>query len=213
MARAVRPGQKAKIKSRMDTNKHGLEKQKAELRAKIRAAMKEISPAARAAASKRLCAKLKEQPFFQSAGSVLFFAPLPNEADVWPLLDKSLAAGKTVALPRFDSAGENYSACRVQHLWTEIVRGQFGIREPSASCAEIPLKEIDLILVPGIAFDLHGRRLGRGKGFYDRLLEKVRGLKIGVALDEQIAGKIPVEAHDVRMDFILTPTRCLKIAG
>jgi 5-formyltetrahydrofolate cyclo-ligase len=184
---------------------------KLELRAKIRTALKEISPATRETASRKLCAKLKEQSFFQSAGSVLFFAPLPDEADVWPLLEKSLAAGKTVALPRFDSAGKNYSACRVQHLLTEIKAGQFGTREPDASCAEISLKEIDLILVPGIAFDLQGRRLGRGKGFYDRLLEKVHGVKCGIAFDEQVAEQIPFEPHDVRMDFILTPTRCVKI--
>jgi 5-formyltetrahydrofolate cyclo-ligase len=195
----------------MDTDKHGWQKQKTELRAKIRAALKETSPATRETVSRKLCAKLEQQSFFQNAASVLFFAPLPDEIDVWPLLEKSLAAGKTVALPRFDSAGKNYSACRIRQLRTEIVAGQFGIREPGVSCHEIPLKEIDLILVPGIAFDLHGRRLGRGRGFYDRLLEKVRGLKIGIAFDEQIAGKIPVAPHDAKVNFILTPTRCVRI--
>jgi len=70
-----------------------------------------------------------------------------------------------------------------------------------------------LILIPGIAFDLHGRRLGRGKGFYDRLLTEIRGVKCGIAFDEQIVEKIPVEPHDVRMDFILTPTRFAEITG
>ncbi|HZL12624.1 MAG TPA: 5-formyltetrahydrofolate cyclo-ligase, partial [Verrucomicrobiae bacterium] len=88
--------------------------------------------------------------------------------------------------------------------------GKFGIREPKASCAEILLIEFDLILVPGIAFDLHGNRLGRGQGFYDRLLAEFRGTKIGIAFDEQISTEVSAEAHDVRVDFILTPTRCLQ---
>ena len=196
----------------MDTDKHGLEKQKSELRSKIRAALKEISPAARAAASQRLCAKLKEQSFFQSAATVLFFAPLPNEIDLWPLLEESLS-NKTVALPCFDSDNQSYKSRRVKNLRVEIISGQFGIRESAASCVEMPPDDFDLVLVPGIAFDLHGNRLGRGKGFYDRLLQKVRGLKVGIAFDEQIVEKIPVEPHDAKVDFILTPSRCVTAGG
>jgi len=195
----------------MGTDKHEWPKQKAELRAKIRAALKEISPVSRVSASNRLCAKLKNQSFFQTAAKVLFFAPLPGEVDVWPLLEASLAAGKTVALPRFNAAGENYSARRVQHLRTEIVSGQFNIREPSPDCVETPLDQIDLVLVPGVAFDFHGNRLGRGNGFYDRLLAEIRGIKCGIAFDEQIEKKIPSEPHDAKVDFILTPMRCVKV--
>ena len=105
----------------------------------------------------------------------MFFAPLPDEVDVWPLLEESLAGGKIAALPRFDPASNDYLACRVQNPQSEIVPGQFGIREPKAGCPEIPLERLDLILVPGVAFDLRGDRLGRGKGFYDRLLAKSTG--------------------------------------
>ena len=68
----------------------------------------------------------------------------------------------------------------------------------------------DLILVPGVAFDLSGHRLGRGKGFYDRLLANARGVKCGVAFDEQIVKAVAAGTHDIRMDFILTPTRVIK---
>jgi 5-formyltetrahydrofolate cyclo-ligase len=193
----------------MDTDKHGL---KNKLRSEICAKLKNLSPENRAAASAQLCAKLKEQFFFQSATSVLFFAPLPNEVDVWPLLEESLASEKIVALPRFDPASQSYVACRIQNLPGEIISGRFSIREPHQSCSEIPLDDLDLVLVPGVAFDLRGNRLGRGKGFYDRLLAKIRGVKCGVAFDEQIVEKIPVEPRDVRMDFILTPVRCAEIA-
>jgi len=90
--------------------------------------------------------------------------------------------------------------------------GPFNIREPKPDCAKVPFVDFDLVLVPGTAFDLRGNRLGRGMGFYDRLLAKIRGVKCGLGFDEQIAVEIPVEPHDVRMDFILTPTRCVKIA-
>ncbi|HLP77584.1 MAG TPA: 5-formyltetrahydrofolate cyclo-ligase, partial [Candidatus Paceibacterota bacterium] len=74
-------------------------------------------------------------------------------------------------------------------------------------CAPVSLNQLDLVLVPGVAFDACGRRLGRGKGFYDRLLADTRGIKCGVAFDEQIVTGIPVEPHDVLVDCILTPTR------
>ena len=75
------------------------------------------------------------------------------------------------------------------------------------------MPRLDLILVPGVAFDPGGHRLGRGKGFYDRLLAGMRGTKCGVALEEQIVAAIPVEPLDVRMNFILTPTRVVNAAG
>jgi 5-formyltetrahydrofolate cyclo-ligase len=157
--------------------------------------------------------RLKEQAIWKNAGAVLFFAPLPDELDLWPLLEEALAAGKIATLPRFNPAGKNYVACRVQNVRSDIVTGQFGIREPAARCAGIPLKRLDLILVPGVAFDWHGHRLGRGKGFYDRLLAGTRGVKCGITCDGQMVNEVPAGPSDVRMNFILTPTRGAEIAG
>ena len=130
--------------------------------------------------------------------------------DVWPLLEETVAGGKIVALPRFDPSDQIYTAGRVQNPRTEIAIGQFGIREPKLFCSEIVLSRLDLILVPGVAFDLRGRRLGRGRGFYDRLLVVTGGVKCGIAFDEQLVEKIPAEAHDEPMDFILTPIQCVE---
>ena len=135
---------------------------------------------------------------------------MPDEVDVWPLLEETLAGGKMAALPRYDTLSNDYSARHVHHLQTEVEPGQFGIREPKAGCPEIPLERLALILVPGVAFDLRGGRLGRGRGFYDRLLPQIHGVKCGVAFDEQIVDAVPTGNHDVRMDFILTPTHCAK---
>jgi 5-formyltetrahydrofolate cyclo-ligase len=196
----------------MDTDKHGLQRQKSGLRRKIRARLGKIPADARNAMSLQVCDKLKEQSFFQSAAAILFFAPLPDEADVWPLLQETLAAGKIVALPQFDAAPQNYVARRVQNLQSEIVTGQFWVREPKSGCAKIPLDKIDLVLVPGVAFDLRGNRLGRGKGFYDRLLAEIGGVKCGVAFDEQVVNEVPSGKSDMPVDFILTPTRCAAAA-
>ena len=192
----------------METDKHGL---KAGLRKEIRAALEKISPAVRAVESIELCDRLEAQ--LRSAHTILFFAPLPDELDVWPLLEKFLAAGKICALPFFDSVTQTYSARRVQNLAADISIGKFGVREPASSCAEIPLEKFDLILAPGVAFDWNGNRLGRGRGFYDRLLARTSGLKCGVGYDFQLIGKIPVEPHDARVNFVVTPGRCLKAAG
>ena len=75
----------------------------------------------------------------------------------------------------------------------------------------VSLNRLDFILVPGVAFDLHGRRLGRGRGYYDILLAKVRGTTCGVAFDEQIVREVPVEPHDSDVNCILTPTRWIEL--
>jgi 5-formyltetrahydrofolate cyclo-ligase len=183
-------------------------KTKSDLRQKVHAQLEKISPAVRAVESMELCERLKAQ--MPSAHTILFFAPLPDEPDVWPLLEESLADGKIIALPFFDLDKKGYSARRVNNPAQEVVAGKFGVREPVSTCAEIPLEQFDLILVPGMAFDLRGNRLGRGRGFYDRLLEKVSGIKCGVAYDFQLLEVIPTEPHDAKVDFILTPSRCVR---
>jgi len=190
----------------MNSNQQGA---KAELRAKMRAVLKNLSAEKRRLDSEKLCANLKEQSVFQNAGSILFFAPLPEEPDLWPLLNEMLAGKKMVALPCFDADNETYVPRHVQDIHVEILSGKFGIREPATTCIAIPLDDLDLVLVPGVAFALDGHRIGRGKGFYDRLLENFTGEKIGITFDEQIVETIPAEENDVLMDLILTPTRCL----
>ncbi len=182
---------------------------KAELRSQIRAALKNISAEKRQSDSAKLCASLKGQSVFQNAASILFFASRPDEPDLWPLLNEVLAGKKMIALPCFDEDKQAYHSRRVKDIHVEIMSGKFGIREPAPTCVAIPLDDLDLVLVPGIAFDANGHRLGRGKGFYDRLLKDFAGTKIGIAFDEQIVGAVPVENSDVKMDVVLTPTRCL----
>ncbi|HTR42599.1 MAG TPA: 5-formyltetrahydrofolate cyclo-ligase [Pseudomonadales bacterium] len=191
----------------MSTDEQGA---KAELRTKCRAILKSLSAEKRASDSAKLCASLKQHHSFQNAASILFFAPLPEEPDLWPLLNETLATKKLIALPCFDSESQTYLPRRIADIHVEIMSGKFGIREPAPTCIAIPLADLDLVLVPGVAFDASGRRLGRGKGYYDRLLQNFSGKKIGIAFDEQIVDAIPVEKNDVKVDLILTPTRSMS---
>ncbi len=190
-----------------------LREAKAALRGQINAALAAMSVEQRAADSARICARLRELPAWKNAGSVLLFAPMPTEPDIWPLLAEALAAGKIAALPRFHAAARTYRGARVQDWRSDIVSGHFGVREPAASCPEIPLHHFDLLLVPGVAFDRHGHRLGRGRGYYDRLLAEGRGVKCGIAFEEQMVNAVPVGPADVRMDLIITPLRSGEAEG
>ena len=181
---------------------------KTALRREMRARLKRLTVAERATGAALICERVQGQDFWKSAKVVLLFAPLRDEVDIWPLVAIALAEGKTVTLPRFDALKNYYVAARVSDLERDLVAGEFGIREPAPHCAAIPLANIDLALVPGLAFDSAGRRLGRGKGFYDRLLSNFAGIKCGVTREEQMAAEIPTEAHDVRMTVVVTQMKC-----
>jgi 5-formyltetrahydrofolate cyclo-ligase len=180
---------------------------KADLRSGVQALIKKLPAEKRKADSAKLCANLKQQAFFQKANAILFFASLPEELDLWPLMNEMLAGKKLIALPCFDADSQSYQPRRIKDIHVEILSGKFGIREPAPTCIAIPLKDLDLVLVPGVAFDSSGHRLGRGRGFYDRLLQNFTGGKIGIAFDEQMVEALPVETNDVKMDWMVTPTQ------
>jgi 5-formyltetrahydrofolate cyclo-ligase len=180
---------------------------KAALRAHVRLELQKLSSDERTVASARVCARLEQQAVWKQAHSILFYAPLPDEPDVWPLLAVGLSIGKTIALPRFVPEQNLYVACLIRDPARDLHGGQFGVREPNDPCPQVPLNRLDFILLPGVGFDLNGRRLGRGKGFYDQWLADHHGTMCGVAFDQQIVSKIPVEPHDIRLSCILTPTR------
>jgi 5-formyltetrahydrofolate cyclo-ligase len=190
-----------------------IQETKSALREQTAARLKGISVAERAAASEQAQVLLANQPLWRNAQTVLMFAPLAGELDVWPLLSQAIEAGKSVALPLFDRRLRNYTACQIQNPDTDLHVGHFGIREPNTYCARLSSSRVDLILVPGVAFDGKGHRLGRGKGYYDQLLDVIGGKRCGVAFEEQLVSEVPCEPHDIRMDYLLTPTRWLDLTG
>ena len=180
---------------------------KAALRRRLLDELRELSQENRATQSAALCAILKSQPIWNSARTVLLFVPTRDEPDISPLISEAIAAGKRVALPRHLPETDLYAACQVSDPKRSLVPGRFGIPEPHPGCPILPPNELDFALVPGIGFALDGARLGRGRGYFDRLLAAVSGFKCGVAFDCQIASDLIMEPHDICLDCILTPTR------
>lgn len=185
---------------------------KAELRRQLRTAVSRLSPGEQSEASEQARALLREQAVWQRARAVLFYAPTRAELDLSPLIAEALEEGKTVALPRFVAETGAYEVCQIKDFARDCVPGKFGIAEPAVGGAAFPLKHLDFVLAPGLGFDVSGHRLGRGQGYYDRLLAQLAAAKCGVAFDAQVIGTIPLEAHDIHMNFILTPTRWLVIS-
>jgi 5-formyltetrahydrofolate cyclo-ligase len=173
---------------------------KMELRERMRAAFDNDT---HAEASAVICGKLRALPEWRAARVVMAFAPLGDEPNIEPLL----CATRTTALPRW--TGEGYEPARVSSLIDDLHTGQFGVREPKPACAVVDWSEIDVMLVPGLAFDTEGNRLGRGGGFYDRLLDSARAkgsvTAIGVAFDWQRVNSVPVEKHDRKLNLVISP--------
>ena len=180
---------------------------KAALRGQLRLEAARHTSGERQQGSQAICDRIEQQLLWRNARKVLAFMPLEHEPDLTVLLEQYLATAKILALPRFDSTTGGYQAAHVTDLSTQLVRARYGVREPRPECPLIPLKELDLAMVPGIGFSLNGCRLGRGKGYFDRMLCDMRGWICGVAFDWQVTVAIPSEQHDICVNSIVTPTR------
>jgi len=139
---------------------------------------------------------------FAAAGTVAFYSPVRNEVDTDLLLRSCRTGGKRTVFPRVAGAALEFVEV---HDAAGLSCGSFGVLEPCGR-QTVPLAEVDLLLVPGVGFDLQGHRLGYGKGYYDRALEDAREgmLRVGLAFDFQVVPALPAEAHDVRLQLLVT---------
>lgn len=193
----------------MPSDAIAIQQAKRALRAALQRCNAWASPEDRGRLSRAVCDRIRGQDVWRRAGAILAFAPMPGELDIWPLVLEAMAEGRTVALPRYNPVTGAYEAAVVEDVQTQLEEKRFGIREPSNRCLLIELKQLDLALVPALGYGLDGRRLGRGKGYYDRLLAFVPVRLCGVATDEQVVPSVPAEPHDIRVNWIATPTRWL----
>ena len=143
---------------------------------------------------------------YLNANIVAAFSPFGREVDIWPLIKEILGKNKFLLLPRVNPDG-TLALCPVKNR-NQIKPGYKGILEPDTDPVDFLKILPDLILIPGLAFDRTGYRLGFGKGFYDKLLGAIPAaaavVKLGVAFDWQVVDKIPVEEHDAAVDFLAT---------
>lgn len=186
---------------------------KAGLRKDFRSLLTGIRPEQKASDSEALVERISLERRWREARTVMLFIPLADEPDVLPLVAQALDHHKWVVLPRFNAESEAYEGARVSNLSTDLVRGRFGVTEPGPGCPVCPLKQLDVTLVPGLGFDRVGRRLGRGKGFYDRLLAGASGVFWGVGYDLQLVAELPGEPHDVVLNCIVTPAHWLEVVS
>lgn len=174
---------------------------KKELRAYIALQKQAISPEARIELSAPVLRRLALHPRFTAASTVLLYHSLPDEVDTHDFV-RYWATRKKVLLPVVKNDEIELRQYKVENGFTE---GRFGIQEPVGEAFE-DYASIDLAIIPGVAFDHEGNRMGRGKGFYDRLLARMENAdiyKIGICFPYQIVESVPTEAHDIPMDEIL----------
>lgn len=153
------------------------------------------------AESNLIVENLEKHPDWIAAKTIMAFAPLSDEPNILPALQNALIT-KTVLLPVINN--EDLVVKRVSSIPDLIKETRYGILEPSGDQFET-LKAIDLILVPGVAFTKNGKRLGRGKGYYDKFLRKINCTFIGVGFTFQIIDDIPLESHDIILNEIIHP--------
>lgn len=161
-----------------------------------------MSPAAAAAASESIREGIPSLPRWQDARVVAAYSALPGEPDL-RLLPQ--AGQRTVLLPRVKGEELVFHAVKDP---ADLRAGAFGVMEPDpVKCPVFDPREADLIFVPGVAFTAEGGRLGRGRGYYDRLLASLPAsvLRVGVCFSCQIVDSLPQEAHDQRVDLVLSP--------
>lgn len=144
-------------------------------------------------------------PFVEQFNVFMLYYPHKNEVNTLPIIQHFLDRGKTVLLPKVSH--KHLLPVKIENL-KSVHTGYAGIKEPEG---EVFSGKIDLIVVPAVAFDRKGHRLGYGKGFYDRFLkDRKDSLKVGFAFDFQVLDKLPAEPHDVPVDLIITPTQIIN---
>jgi len=177
------------------------------LRTQCRTLRDALTAEAVAATSARICKHLAAWPTFQAAQSIASYMAFGNEISLMPLMkqlnDKRWTIPRTLVKPEPRLIFHPYDPAR-------LVRHRFGMLEPDASLPAVEPRDFDLVLVPGVAFDREGRRLGYGGGFYDRFLPKVAAVKVGIVYAALIVDQVPHNAFDQSVDFLACETGLVK---
>lgn len=170
--------------------------------------------------SQIICNKFVAQQAYRQATIVMWYVHCRSEVRTLEALSKELSACKKIVVPycTSDQKGNKKLGLWLLEDLSELIPGTWGILEPPKSRwgefgKEVMPHQLDLIMVPGVAFDVHGGRLGNGAGYYDKLLEKVRADTdlIAVCYESQLCDKVIMEKHDVTMDLIITEKSCYFI--
>lgn len=190
-----------------------LREAKLAMRGQVLARRDALPAAARAMAAVAICARIAALPEFTAATAVLLTLAFRSEWDTRALVRTALTAGKRVAVPRVDVTARMLELHALEDPDRGIISGHLGIPEPQPESPRVARDEIDFVLVPGVAFDLAGRRLGYGGGYYDRLLPLLSpdAARVAGAFELQIVDRVPAAPHDVAVGTIVTESRTLAL--
>jgi 5-formyltetrahydrofolate cyclo-ligase len=149
---------------------------------------------------------------FIKSQNILFYVSYNNEVITHNMIKESMDARKTVCVPFVIKNERKIMPIKLEN-WNDLELGSYDILEPKLNKLKFfPLEEIELIIVPGIGFDIHGNRIGHGLGYYDRLLNSVKNcFKIGLGFQCQMVDCISVDPHDVKLDMIITEKKIIKM--
>jgi 5-formyltetrahydrofolate cyclo-ligase len=152
--------------------------------------------------------------FYNDANIIFTYVSFKSEVDTIKIIDHSLSLGKLICVPKINKHTKSMEVYRIKGF-EDLDKGYFGILEPNEDCREVPADNIDLILLPGLAFDRSGTRIGYGRGFYDRYLTKCKAYvpKIALSYDFQVASKLPSNEFDIKVDAIITNKEIILING
>lgn len=166
--------------------------------------------------SVRMFSGVAALPEYRAAGTVLAYCGFGDEPDtVSGFIGSVLAEGRRLVLPRVDRERGTLVLHEVCDPDSELVAGVWGIQEPEPGLPEVPLSDVDFVLMPGVAFDRRGGRLGYGGGYYDRLLggSAPRPPLVAAAFEAQVVGSVPTEHHDIRFDVLVTEAGVWRTDG
>lgn len=178
--------------------KRDLFQEKSEIRRKIKSLRVILPESEKRSAAEEVFSRLENTAAFLLADRIMMYHSLPDELSTHAFLTK-WRNKKKFYLPRVN--GVNLEILPYEESRLEL--GSFHIEEPTGNNVADP-SEIELVVVPAVAYDRKGRRLGRGKGFYDRFLSTTKATKIGVGYEFQLFDELPSEPHDIGMDIIIT---------
>ncbi|MCY3021430.1 MAG: 5-formyltetrahydrofolate cyclo-ligase [Planctomycetota bacterium] len=186
--------------------------EKKTLRAEVTARLRAMSADERQERSARAVARLLASAEFQRAGTVLAYDSAALEVDTSAVFQACCAQRKTLGLPRTCAADRSITIHAVAGPDRDLERSRFGFREPKGGTPVIPVAQIDLAIVPGVAFDPQGNRLGRGAGYYDRFLAQggLHAALCALAFDCQVVPAVPVLPHDLPLHLVFTETRTIR---
>ena len=186
-----------------------MKEEKAALRKQIWAELAKLSAQEMETSDEALFERFLALPEVQSARVIFAFWGIPGrEPNTRILIEKLLAQGKTVGLPRM--LPERQMEVRRYDSAIPMVKAAFGIEEPSTDCELISKSDIDLVLTPAVAYDVSGYRMGFGGGYYDRWLPDFKGNTVGLCRDCVLQKAVPAEAHDAQVDAVLTESRLIR---